>query len=90
MNQNKNIIFSITISKEKFEKIRDNKQFQLILMLTRILNSMRYSRSSTVNLGRNDTPAAKRDINASFLYMCALLYESFQNVYPKLNKEFSI
>lgn len=79
MSKNNKPTYSITISKKEFEKLRSNKQFQIILRLTRILNSMRFSWSSTVTLGTGDTPAAGRDRTASFLYMCALLYESFQN-----------
>jgi len=78
---------SIVINKDDFNKLQNDNRFHLILMLTRILNSIRFSQSASVR-ATDDTPAASRDSMASFLYMCSLLYESFENIYPLINKEF--
>ena len=88
MNNTNNHSWSVSIKKEVFEKLRNDKAFISILRLERILNTIRYSRSTTLYCADKNTPESKRDTNASFFLMCALLYEFIKNLYEDLKPRF--
>ncbi|MFC1538968.1 hypothetical protein ACFL6H_06050 [Candidatus Latescibacterota bacterium] len=83
-----NKTYYVTIPTEDIVKYRDNKQFILILRLARFINTVRFSWQITKDYIKNSTPAASRQQTQAFLYMCALLYEFFKNIYDDLEKEF--
>jgi hypothetical protein len=67
-------------SSEQMQMLRADPAFHRLLILGRILNSLRFAESAVFDRGSADTAAAARQRTAGFLYTCALLYEGLKFV----------
>ena len=66
--------WQIVITAEKFEMLRDDRRFRLLLTLGRIINALRFCHMAVVN---ENSPFRGNRIN-SFLFMSAVLYEGIK------------
>src|SRR3990172_9490337 len=75
--------WQIVITAEKFEMLRDDRRFRLLLTLGRIINALRFCHMAVVN---ENSPFRGNRIN-SFLFMSAVLYEGIK-VTRNLGRDF--
>jgi hypothetical protein len=78
--------WKIRIDKSAFDKLKTDESFWGIVVLSRIVNALRFVHSPLVHF-RDGSPSAERFRYNSFLFNCALLYEASEAA-PKLGKHF--
>lgn len=67
--------WEITLSKEEFERVKQDERFWAILTLARILNALRFVQLAGLSAESNDTPYTQRQRLNSFLFLGAILYD---------------
>jgi hypothetical protein len=82
--------YCISISKEKFEVLKNDRKFLKILILTRFINGLRFCLMSSFLpvSDREGTYARKRQTINGFLFTASVLYEGFRFAEQALKEDF--
>ncbi len=67
--------WEVTLSREEFERLKQDERFWAILTLARIVNALRFVQLAGLSAEGDDTPSAQRQRMNSFLFLGATLYE---------------
>jgi len=68
----------VEIPESKFEQLRSNETFKAVLVLARLVNSVRFSQMAPYEAVANPGPNANRQVINGFLFQTASLFEALE------------
>src|SRR5437867_9492368 len=69
--------WSATIGGRRLKSLRQDPGFQKVVALMRLVNQIRFVHCAFLQSTRSDSPSDRRQLNQSFFFSCALVFEGW-------------